>query len=194
MNKYISVDVETGGIGGPADLLTAFFGIHDEDLNLIEELTIRLRPDSEDDFFSVSAKALEINKINLVEHFKVAKPKSEAGKELWEYLRRHSENGGNKLIPVGHNVYFDILKISDKLLGKKTLDAFVQYGVLDSGSIKKFMQLLKLLPQDLPGGLGKIMAHYGIEFQGEAHNERADALGSVDLIKRMRDEILSRMK
>lgn len=189
MTRYIAIDTETGGIGPEADLLTAYFGVHDEDFNLIAELTIKLRPESEDDFFSVSAKALEINKINLIEHFKTSKPKSEAGAELMRFLIAQSMAGKHRLIPVGHNVAFDVQKVNDKLLNKKAWDQFVGYRKLDTGTLGQFFQAAGLIPKEVSASLGSLMKHYGLQFQGEAHNERADALACIDIIKAMLKQI-----
>lgn len=191
MNKFIAIDTETGGIGEEADLLTAFFGILDEDLNLVTELTIRLRPDSEDDFFHVSAKALEINGILLIDHFKVALPKNVAGQELFRFLNENTpmvDGKKQRLIPIGHNVAFDIKKIADKLLNKKTLDQFIGYRTLDTGTIGQFLQVARLIPSNVSASLSSLMAHYNIPFEGQAHNERVDAMACVALIKRMLQE------
>ena len=192
MNKYITIDTETGGIGPDADLLTAYFGVLDQDLNLTAELTIRLRPESENDFFSVSAKALEINGINLVEHFKVAETKSAAGARLMQFLQDNTqwkEGKIQRLIPIGHNIAFDINKVSEKLLNKKTLDMYMGYRVIDTGTLGQFFQAAGLIPETVSASLGNLLKHYGLEFQGQAHNERADALACVDIIKAMLKEI-----
>lgn len=192
MNKYIAMDCESGGIGPEADLLTAYFGVLDEDFNITAELTIKLRPDSENDFYSVSAKALEINKIDLVKHFKEGEPKSKAGVNLFRFLEKHTpivDGHVQRLVPIGHNVAFDIKKISEKLLGKKTLDMFIGYRVLDTGTIGQFFQTAGLIPPTMSAALGSLMKHYGLEFQGEAHNERADALACVEILKAMLKQI-----
>lgn len=192
MNKYIAIDTETGGIGPEADLLTAYFGIFDENFNLVSELTIKLRPDSKDDFFSVSAEALRINKIDLIKHFEEAQPKTEAGSRLRQFLQENTqwvEGKIQRLIPIGHNVTFDIEKIADKLLSKKTLDSYIGYRKLDTGTLGQFFQAAGLIPNTVSASLGNLLKHYGLEFQGEAHTERADALACVDIIKKMLEEV-----
>lgn len=192
MNKYVAIDVESGGIGPEADLLTAYFGICDENFNLIEEHTVKLRPDSEDDFFHISAKALQINKINLVEHFTVAKPKKEAATELYNFLNVNTtfiEGRRTRLIPIGHNVAWDIRKISEKLINKITLDQFIEYRTLDTGTVGQFLITAGIIPKDVSASLGGLVKHYGLEFQGEAHTERADALACVDVMKKMIEQV-----
>lgn len=192
MNTYVACDTETGGIGPEADLLTAYFGIFDEELNLIAETTIKVRPDTEDEFYSVSSKALEINKINLVEHFKVAKAAKEAASDLYNFLNENTTFVAGKrqrLIPIGHNVAFDIRKVGEKLLSKKTLDMFIGYRVLDTGTLGQFFQMAGLIPKDVSAGLGNLLKHFGLEFEGAAHNERADALACVAIIKKMLEQV-----
>lgn len=192
MNKYIAIDTETGGIGEEADLLTAYFGILDEDFNITAELSIKLRPDTENDFYHVAAKALEINKIDLIKHFKDGKDKSHSGAELRNFLIdnvKWIEGKVQRLIPIGHNIAFDIRKVSEKLLNKTVLDQYIGYRVLDTGTLGQFFQAAGLIPKEVSAGLGNLLKHYGLEFQGEAHSERADALACVDIIKAMLKQV-----
>lgn len=192
MNKYITIDTETGGIGPEADLLTAYFGVLDENLNLVSELTIKLRPDSKDDFYSVSAEALRINKIDLIKHFEEADSKSTAGSKLLHFLQESTSYVGGKvqrLVPIGHNVVFDIEKISSKLLSKKTLDQYIGYRKLDTGTLGQFYQLIGLIPPSVSASLSSLMNFYGLQFEGEAHNERVDALACVAVLKKMIEQV-----
>lgn len=192
MNKYIACDVETGGLGPEADLLTAYFGVLDEDFNITAELTIKLRPDSEDDFYHVAPKALEINGIDLIKHFKEGKDKSECGATLRTFLIENVkwiDGKVQRLIPIGHNVAFDIRKVSEKLLNKKVLDQYIGYRVLDTGTLGQFFQDAGLIPKEVSAGLGNLLKHYGLEFEGQAHNERSDALACVAIIKKMLEQI-----
>lgn len=183
--KFITLDCETGGLGTEADLLTAYFGILDQNFDLVEELDLKIRPSSENDFFHISAKALEINKIDLVKHFKEAEEVKTAGSKLFQLLTFHSKAGSEKLIPVGHNVHFDIVKINEKLLNKKTWNQYVGYRKLDTGTIGQFLQLTGKIPMEVTASLSSLMAYFNLQFPGEAHTARADALACALLMKEM---------
>ena len=104
---YVAFDNETGGLTKDCSLLTSHFIIADEQLNVIEELGLVIKPNDHQPY-RVQATALAVNKINLIEHDKVAITQSEAAQKLFLFLKKHSNNGQIKLIPIGHNVSFDI--------------------------------------------------------------------------------------
>lgn len=184
--KYLALDTETGGIGPEADLLTAYFGVYDENFNLLHELDLKIRPESEDDFFHVSAKALEINKIHLPTHFREAETKTTAGRKLIMMLKFASDNGANKLLPIGHNVQFDIRKVQEKLLNKGAWDHFVSYRVLDTGSIGQFLKIQGKIPAEVSGSLTSFVDHFKIGFNaGDAHTAKGDAVATAMVMKEM---------
>lgn len=86
--KYIVIDTETGGIGRDVSLLSAYFGVLDENFNLLDELELFVRPDNH--IYQVTAEALGINKINLVEHEKKAVTYKEAGTKLFNFIEKNS--------------------------------------------------------------------------------------------------------
>lgn len=185
--RYIALDTETGGLGPEADLLTAWFGVYDEDFNLLHECDIKLRPEHEDDFFHVSAKALEINKINLVQHFREAETKSVAGSKLLMMLKHASGNGTDKLIPVGHNVAFDIEKVQSKLLNKGAWNHFVAYsGLQDTGTIAGYLKKKGKIPLEVSGSLSSLVKHFNVGFTaGDAHTAKGDAVATIMVYKEL---------
>lgn len=88
--KYLVLDTETGGIGPEVSLLSAYFRVLDENLNLLDELELFLKPN--DGLYKVTAEALGINKIDLVEHEKKAITYREGGTKLFDFLQRNSMN------------------------------------------------------------------------------------------------------
>lgn len=181
---YLATDVETGGIGPDVSLLTAYIAILDENMEIMDELELAMRPD--DKIYHVTAEALAINKINLIEHDKSEATVSfgKAGELFRTLIQLHSENGKNKLIPLGHNVAFDMENLYRNVLNKKEAQNYVSYRVLDTGSTGRFLITAGLIPETVSGSLGSYVKHFGIK-EREAHTARGDVLMTVDLMKAM---------
>lgn len=125
--RYIAFDTETGGLSpAKTDILTAYFCILDDDLQLQAELELKIRPNG-DDPYRVTAGALSINGIDLIKHHKEALTKTEAAFKLKAFLNNYKPPGKEKLIPVGHNLSFDVNFICEHLLTKQEWDAFCGY-------------------------------------------------------------------
>jgi hypothetical protein len=173
---YISLDTETGGIGSDTSLLTAYFGLYDKDLELVDDLYLFCKPD--DGIYRVTGKAMEINGINLAEHDKVAENKSMTGSKLYNFLRKpfddnldDSGNGQPLLKPLGHNVKFDILKVTDNILNEAAWDQFVSYRTLDTGTIGGFAIEVGLIPPTVSASLSSLAEYFGVGKQPETGHE-----------------------
>lgn len=179
MNKYIVIDTETGGITTDTSLLTAYFGIFDENFNFVKDLDLTLKPD--DEIYHVTSDALKINKINLVEHSVCAVPYKKAKTYLYEFLQRSYQ--GEKLIPVGHGLNFDLLRVWQNLISKETWEDFVSYRPLDTGNAAQFLRTVGLFPNDVSGSLGSLIKYFNIESIGELHTAKVDALQTMSVLK-----------
>ncbi len=181
--KFLALDCETGGIGLDKSLLTTYLAVYtfiDDVLTLEDDLYLYTKP--KDGIYNCTGEALGINQIDLVEHDKIATTYPKAGGQLREFLQRHSDDGSYKLIPVGHNVKFDLIFIQDKLL--KSLYHFVSYRTLDTGSIGQFLKLCKLIPDDNYGSLSALADHLGAMPEGELHDAKTDTVLTVDVLLR----------
>ena len=183
---YISLDCETGGIGPEVSLLTVYLAVLDQNFEIMDELDLAIKPDN--DIYNVTAEALSINKINLIEHQKVAISPGIAGGRLREFLIENSDNGKIKLTPLGHNVAFDLEKVYQNLLNKKEAQKYVSYRVLDTGSTGRALIVAGIIPDTVTGSLGSYVKHYGIK-EGEYHTARADTLMTVEVMKAMISDI-----
>lgn len=181
---YLATDVETGGIGSDVSLLTAYVAILDENFEFVDELELALRPD--DRIYHVTAEALAINKIDLIKHDKDEKTVSfgKAGELFRALIQKHSDNGKNKLIPLGHNVAFDMENLYRNVLNKKEAQNYVSYRVLDTGSTGRFLITAGLIPETVTGSLGSYVKHFNVK-EREAHTARGDVEMTVDLMKAM---------
>jgi hypothetical protein len=151
----------------------------DENLCVVDELDLAVKPD--DDNYVVTARALEINKINLVEHDKVALPYKAAKPLLYQFLEKNYQ--GEKLIPTGHGIAFDVRRVYAHLISQGSWENFCSYRVLDTGNAAQFLRTAGLFPKDVSGSLGSLVSHFGIKSKGEFHNARVDTLQTVSVLQ-----------
>ena len=177
---YIALDVETGGIGSDKSLLTAFLAVLDKNFNIIDQLDLKVKPD--DGIYKVTAEALGINGINLVKHEAEAIPESKVGTLLYNFLQQHNPNGKSKLIPVGHNVGFDIKFLQSKVISAGNWDKFVSYRLLDTGVIAQYMKVKGRIPESVSGSLGSLAKFFDVPKQ-VAHTADGDVRMTIDVLK-----------
>ena len=184
--KYVALDTETGGFEGTS-LLTAYFMVFDENFNELDNLYLEVKPD--DGLYVVTGQALTVNGIDLKTHDKRAVTYKEAGSKLYNFLNSNSILGSTKLIPVGHNVIFDIMKIQEFLMSKNTWNKFVSYRTLDTGTIARACIAAGLLPGDVSGSLSSIAEHFNVD-SSAAHTADGDVLMTVQVL----EKLLERMR
>lgn len=183
---YLALDTETGGIGSEVSLLTAFLAVLDQDFEMIDSLYLRIKPDNS--IYHVTAEALGINKINLIEHEKISVTSGVAGLALREFLITHTNKGASKLVPIGHNVAFDLEKVYSNVLNKKEAQKYVSYRLLDTGVLAQALKAVGKMPETISGSLGSLVTHFGVE-QLTAHDAAGDTLMTVAVLKKQLDLI-----
>ncbi len=182
MKRYIAFDNETGGIDETTSLLTTYFAILDSKLNKIDELELTLKPNDGKPYV-VEAEGLEVNKINLIEHDKVAITYSAGGQQLVKLLKKHHING-EFLTPLGHNVGFDIDGVTNHLLGKKTWNQYVSYKIRDTQVVAGFLQEKGYLPEDMSVSLFSLAEYFKIKVpMGNQHESKYDTLVTIEVYK-----------
>jgi len=181
MNTYIAFDTETGGVTPETSLLTVYFAVLDENLCVVDELDLKVKPD--DGNYVVTAQGLAINKINLIEHDKMAIPYKDAKTPLYKFLERNYQ--GEKLIPVGHGIYFDILRVRPTLISQGSWENFCSYRTLDTSIAAQFLRAAELFPKEISGSLGSLVAHFDIKSKGELHDARVDTLQTVSVLREL---------
>ena len=184
----LGVDIETGGLSPYSSVLSIGMIIFNDNLEEVEACEWLVRP--EDGEYNVNAQALEINKINLIDHDKNAISEKLIGTEIYEFIKQHSKNGKEKLIPLGHNVQFDIRRIvkGDGHFGfikQETWNQFVSYRVLDTGVIAQALRRKGYMPNELKGSLSSLMDYFNLEWQGQAHSALADVRAAADVLEAM---------
>lgn len=188
MNKYIVFDVETGGIGLDKSLLTACFlycqyDVKNDEYEIIDGLDLKIKPN--DDVYHVTAQGMQINGIDLVEHDKVAITEKQAGTKLYDKLSIwYINNNKEKLIPVGHNIAFDINCVTNKLVHPGTWEQFVSYKTLDTCTISQFMRMKNKLPYTVSCGLVSLTEYFNVKpLTGKPHEADYDCLATLNVLE-----------
>ncbi len=182
MNKYISLDTETGGIGSDVSLLTAYFAVLDEGLNITDELYLRCKPD--DGIYRVTGRAMMINGIDLAQHDAIAFPYKECKPLLYDFVKRNK--GLTHLKPVGQNVKFDIAKVCENIISIESWNQFVSYRALDTATIAGFAIEVGLLPETVNAGLKAMAEYFGVGKQEEfGHDAKEDTLLTIGVYKKL---------
>jgi len=179
--NYLSIDVETGGLGLDKSLLEISLIVAEEHFEETgNRLTLRVKPD--DGNYVVTAQGLSVNKINLVEHDEVAFPYKNVKPILYEFLKSHSQSGAEKLVPVGKNVYFDITHLWDKLISRGSWDLFCSYQTLEISSAWRFLESIGKVPRLPKTSLSNLCDYLGIPVV-DLHSAEGDALTNLKVMK-----------
>ena len=187
---YIVFDTETGGIGTDYSLLSAYFLAVDDKFNKISDLDLPVKPDNE--IYHVCGAAMNVNKINLAEHDKIALPYKEAGTKLYNWLRDLTGDGKEKSFIVGHNVGGDRDMICRHLMSRGSWEKFTSYRLRDTQSSAIFLIDCGILPNDLSGSLSSLAEFFKIGVdQNTLHNAQVDAETTLKVYIALRELIIN---
>lgn len=182
VRRYLAVDNETGGFEGTS-LLSSYLAVLDADLNITATCSMTLKPDN--GVYCVEAGGLAVNKIDLIEHDKTAMTYSAAGATLRHFLKKTSDDGKVKLIPLGHGVVGDMIQLR-VLLSRANLEQFTSYRKFDTAVITQFLKFTGHLPENISGSLQSLAAYFCIE-PGQAHTAKDDVVTTIAVAKKLRD-------
>lgn len=183
----MTLDNETGGLGDEVSLLSTYLEIVDKNFNYVDSLELYTKPN--DGIYQVEAGGLEVNKIDIVKHDKIAETYSSAGQKLFKFFEKNSGNGKIKLIPLGKNVIFDIRGLQRCLLGEKTMNRFVSYRMIDITGLALSMQIKGRLPEGMSLSLDSLVQHFNIKLPGNAHEAKYDAKATVAVYRKLLEMI-----
>jgi len=179
---FLCMDTETTGLSEDCNVLTAYFIILDSSLNEIASLDLKIKHNC----YKVYTKAMEVNKINLIEHEKTAITKANAKEQLEQFLSIYKTN--EKYIPLGHNVSFDLKMLkSNQILSDSAIECHLSPNSIDTLTIAKFMKSCKKIPVKQSLSLVKICAYFEISLitELEAHNAEYDIKMTIELFKKL---------
>jgi DNA polymerase III alpha subunit (gram-positive type) len=187
--KYFLFDTETGGIRKEMSLLTLYGHILDDNLNILDTIDLKIKPD--DGVYHVNAQGLEINRINIVEHDRIAKPLSEVKTRFKNYICGWSLN--QKLTPIGHNVRFDVKFVKTHLL--EDWDRYFDRRHIDTASVGKFLALSGIVTKLKTYSLSEMAQALMIEVNEDSrHEARFDADLTLNVLRNMTQLIKGKNK
>jgi DNA polymerase III epsilon subunit-like protein len=183
---FMPFDSETGGLNPKnADMLTLYMAIMDEEFKILDELDLKLKPDT--GFPRADAGALRVNGIDLQAH--MADPATitygEAKKLIVAMIKKHLKKNGrySNIRPLGQNVPFDIGFVQEHVLPKDEWDSMIHYALIDTKTCTDFLKDCGWFPRDL-GSLGSVVDYLQLP-KRNAHNAKEDTLMCVDVYKKL---------
>jgi DNA polymerase-3 subunit epsilon len=185
MTKLLVIDTETGGIDPDRHSLLSVAAVVWADGRIEGEIEILV---GEADV-TVTARALEINRIDLVEHARRAVPPAEALSHLLGFVAEHFRvelAGGEQVVLVGHNVGFDVGFLRRLCrLATSAFPAQFSHRMLDTASVLRFLSLAGFVPTSAVAST-EAFAHFGVRIPPELrHTALGDARATADLLTRL---------
>ena len=183
---YLAFDTETSGIqNNKFQLLTAYFAILNEHLEIIDSLNIKIKWE----YYIIDPKALNINKIDIMKHNndKDSITITEASDKLLNFLNKYKVK--NKFIAIGHNITFDInFIIQSKLLSKEIYYNYINPNNLDTIVLSQYMKLINKIPLTQSLSLSSLCKFLNIKVSDnfdilKTHTAEYDTLLTINLLK-----------
>lgn len=187
--RLLAFDLETGGLDPTkTDLLTGYFAMLDSDFKILEELSLKLKPEGR--LPIVEAKAMSTNGIDLEKH--LLSPDTvtyaEGGKKLIAMVKRHLKKNGrySNIIPMGYNIAsFDVPWAQHHLVDRATWESMIHYKCLDVSHDVDVLKRHGWLPP-FCGTLTSMVEHFGVA-KGEAHVARDDILMTIQVFLKLKE-------
>lgn len=156
--NFILVDTETTGFDEKKNQILEVGILVIKDLRVIDEFEVKIKHRE----YTMSAKAMEANKINIIEHEKEAVFEKEAVENILEFLNKHKGENDEGYIVIGQNVQFDIKFLEEMFLRTYKIKEYrpvVSYRSLDImqlAMIKNIEGKISLEKQDLDSILNEL--------------------------------------
>ena len=188
---YLSLDTESGGITHDFSLLSASPIVFDANGEVLDTLNLLLKPD--DGKYIISAEAMSVNRIDLIEHDKVALKYKDSKPILYNFLKNNYEKYGT-LTAVGQNIGHDISYICDYIISSNSWTQYVDRRTVDLIALSKFFQLKGLIPMDQSLNLQLLSKFWGIAVDNsETHTANYDALLNIKLFMKYKEYELQKI-
>lgn len=177
---YLAFDTETTGVSSVKhNLLTSCFIVLDKNLEEIDRLNLSIKYND----YTVTVKALEINKIDLITHHYNSINLEAARSLLIEFLIK---NKVDLLVPIAHNVSFDINFVIDNgLLTKEEYNAFIDKRNVDTLVIARYLKTTGKIPKQQSVSLSNLCDFFNLTSENENyHNAEYDIQMTIKLLQK----------
>ena len=180
--RYIAFDCETSGLSSQSNLLTVCFIVLDANFVETDRLSIALQ---QTDGYHVYPEALSVNGIDLIKHHNTSTDLDTARERLANFLTKN--RGAYNLIPIGHNISFDIGFIqSSGLLTQKEYNQWISHNSIDTLVVAQFLKTTGSLPSKQSISLVNLCKYFGIIRKPHLeHNCEYDTEMTIQLLKRL---------
>ena len=183
--KYLFLDCEMGGRDLKFSLLTTYLLVTDERFRVLGELSLAVKPD--DGVYIVSGQGMQVNKIDLAQHDKVATFYKDTKPVLYKFLKEQA--GFGRLTPVGHGVKGDIAHLINSLISEGSWEQYFTYHYIDTSVFLQILRVQGKMPMDCDGSVPALAEHFGIK--GPTVPQWHDAKFDTQMTMRVFQKMLS---
>lgn len=184
--RYFFFDCEMGGTNPDMTLLTLWGMVLDENLQLIDSIDLKIKPDN--GRYLIDAYSIAVNKIDIVAHNEEAISETDAARKFYNFAFLHG--GETKMIAAGHNLSLDIRYVKRRLLRDDIhpdghcWGRFFSHRRIDTASIAQFLCLAGKLPRELTCSLQSLAEYFGFSYEG-AHEAEFDTVLALKVLKKL---------
>ena len=169
--KYLVIDTETTGFDEKKHQILEIGILVIKDLKVIDQFEVKIKHRE----YTITAKAMEVNNINIVEHEKEALFEKEAAERMLEFLNKHKGEDEGYIV-IGQNVAFDIKFLEEMFLRTYKIKEYRQVisyrnlDIMQLAMIKNMERKISLEKQDLDS----ILKELNIEVPEKRHRALID--------------------
>lgn len=141
---------------------------------------------AENGLYIVEADGLAVNRINIVEHDKVATPIADVKLHFKNDICKWSFGvGKQKITPIGHNVRFDVKFVKNHIM--PDWDNYFDRRQIDTAGIAKFLFLTGALPDMASYKLSDVARSLEIDFKEEdLHTSKGDVDLTLAILRKFK--------
>ena len=171
--KYAIIDLETTGLKPDYhEIIEISIIIIDEFLQEKNRFITTMKPNH---FTRIDPKALEINKVDIQDMLSFPTDTQVRGKFLtW----KQEILGDEKLIPIGHNITFDLMFLKNFL--RYHFDELFHYKKIDTKILIDSLKLLKMFPDNISSSLPELTK--ALQIKHDAHKAYGDCKAVIKVL------------
>lgn len=183
--NFILIDTETTGFDEKKNQILEVGILVIKDLKVVDQFEIKIKHKE----YTLTTKAMQANKIDLVKHEEEAVFEKEAAENILEFLNKHKGENDEGYIVIGQNVQFDIKFLEEMFLRAYKIKEYrqvVSYRSLDLmqlAMIKNIEGKISLEKQDLDSILNKLV----IEIPENRHRALTDCYLEFEVLRDLLD-------